>query len=80
MASELKGSQVGGPGKIVETDGGYFGGYVKPANYRENRRAPFACGGVTLRFIGESSSVMMLMERPQDSPIRFGVLAQVIGP
>jgi hypothetical protein len=24
--------------KIVETDGGYFGGYVKPANYKENRR------------------------------------------
>jgi len=39
MASELKGMTVGGPGKIVETDGGYFGGYVKPANYKENRRA-----------------------------------------
>ena len=38
MASELKGLTVGGPGKVVETDGGYFGGYVKPANYKENRR------------------------------------------
>jgi transposase-like protein len=38
MASELKGMTVGGPGKIVETDGGYFGGYIKPANYKENRR------------------------------------------
>jgi len=38
MASELKGMTVGGPGKVVETDGGYFGGYVKPANYKENRR------------------------------------------
>lgn len=38
MASELKGLMVGGPGKVVETDGGYFGGYVKPANYKENRR------------------------------------------
>jgi transposase-like protein len=38
MASELKGMTVGGPGKIVETDGGYFGGYVKPSNYKENRR------------------------------------------
>lgn len=37
MASELKGMMVGGPGKVVETDGGYFGGYIKPANYRENR-------------------------------------------
>lgn len=38
MASELKGLTVGGPGRVVETDGGYFGGYVKPANYKENRR------------------------------------------
>jgi transposase-like protein len=38
MASELKGMQVGGEGKVVETDGGYFGGYVKPANHKENRR------------------------------------------
>ena len=38
MASELKGMQVGGQGKVVETDGGYFGGYVKPANHKENRR------------------------------------------
>ena len=38
MASELKGMQVGGEGKTVETDGGYFGGYIKPANHKENRR------------------------------------------
>jgi transposase-like protein len=38
MASEMKGMTVGGPGKVVETDGGYFGGYIKPANYKENRR------------------------------------------
>jgi len=38
MASELKGMTVGGPGRTVETDGAYFGGYVKPANRRENRR------------------------------------------
>jgi hypothetical protein len=38
MASELKGMTVGGLGKVVETDGGNFGGYVKPANYKENRR------------------------------------------
>lgn len=38
MASELKGMGVGGPGRTVETDGAYFGGYVKPANHRENRR------------------------------------------
>jgi ISXO2-like transposase domain len=38
MASEVKGRIVGGEGKEVEVDGGYFGGYVKPANFRENRR------------------------------------------
>src|SRR4051812_38832737 len=30
--------QVGGAGDTVEIDGGYFGGYVKPANRKENRR------------------------------------------
>jgi transposase-like protein len=38
MASELKGMKLGGAGETVEIDGGYFGGYVKPANHRENRR------------------------------------------
>lgn len=38
MADELKGRMIGGEGKVAEVDGGYFGGYVKPANNRENRR------------------------------------------
>jgi hypothetical protein len=38
MASEMKGKMVGGVGKVVETDGAYFGGCVKPANMKENRR------------------------------------------
>jgi transposase-like protein len=38
MAEELKGRTVGGEGKIAEIDGGYFGGYVKPANLREDRK------------------------------------------
>jgi transposase-like protein len=38
MASELKGMTVGGTGRTVETDGAYFGGYVKPANHHSNRR------------------------------------------
>src|SRR6185437_4180985 len=38
MAVELKGRVVGGEVKIAEVDGGYFGGYIKPANIRENRR------------------------------------------
>jgi transposase-like protein len=38
MAEEMKGRVVGGDGKVAEVDGGYFGGYVKPSNLRENRR------------------------------------------
>ena len=38
MAEELKDRIVGGPGKVAEVDGGYFGGYVKPANNKEYRR------------------------------------------
>jgi hypothetical protein len=38
MAAELKGRTIGGEGKVAEIDGGHFGGYVKPANLKENRR------------------------------------------
>jgi transposase-like protein len=37
MSMEIRGQHLGGAGKIVEIDGGYFGGYVKPANKCENR-------------------------------------------
>ena len=37
MASEMKGRIVGGPGRTVEVDGAYFGGYVKPANLKADR-------------------------------------------
>ena len=38
MASELKGRVSAGKARSRKSDGGYFGGYVKPANFRENRR------------------------------------------
>ncbi len=38
MSEELKGRTLGGEGETVEIDGGYFGGYVKPTNLRENRK------------------------------------------
>ncbi len=38
MASAVKGMQLGGEGEAVEIDGGYFGGYLKPATTKENRR------------------------------------------
>src|SRR5258705_4232239 len=34
----MKGRIVGGEGRVAEVDGGYFGGYVKPANQKEYRR------------------------------------------
>jgi transposase-like protein len=37
MAEEMKGRVIGGEGKEAEVDGGYFGGYRKPANLAENR-------------------------------------------
>jgi transposase-like protein len=37
MAAEIKGTRVGGEGETVEIDGMYVGGYVKPANLKENR-------------------------------------------
>ena len=38
MAEELKGRVIGGEGKTAEVDGGYFGGYVKPANLHADRK------------------------------------------
>lgn len=38
MASEMKGARVGGDGETVEVDGAYFGGHIRPANLKENRR------------------------------------------
>jgi transposase-like protein len=38
MAEEMKGRMIGGNGMVAEVDGGYFGGYVKPANRREDRK------------------------------------------
>ncbi len=38
MAEEFRGRKIGGADKAAEVDGAYFGGYVKPANLKENRR------------------------------------------
>ena len=40
MATEFKGRTVGGEGVEASVDGAYFGGYVKPANRKENRASP----------------------------------------
>jgi len=36
--TEMKGRTVSGEGKTAEIDGGYFGGYVKPASFGEDRK------------------------------------------
>ncbi len=38
MSEELKGRHLGGEGHEVAVDGAYFGGYVKPANIRKDRK------------------------------------------
>jgi hypothetical protein len=38
VARRVHGINVGGEGRKAEIDGGYFGGYVKPAKHVENRR------------------------------------------
>src|SRR5580700_8964166 len=38
MSAEVRQTAIGGEGKRAEVDGGYFGGYVKPANRREDRK------------------------------------------
>ena len=43
MATEVRTQPIGGEGKRAEIDGGYFGGYVKPAiSPREPPRSPLA--------------------------------------
>ena len=37
MGAQQEAIQPGGKGEIVEIDGAYFGGYVKPENYKVNR-------------------------------------------
>jgi transposase-like protein len=63
MAEEFRGRKVGGEGKIVETDGAYFGGYVKPANYKEHRRDRRLAANQS----GKRQSVVIVRERDGSS-------------
>jgi len=38
LAEELKGRTIGYDSRVAEVDGAAFGGYVKPANFREDRK------------------------------------------
>ena len=63
MAEELRGRTLGGEGKVVEIDGGHFGGYVKPANLKDHR--------VDRRFLrnmnGKRKAVVVIRERNGNS-------------
>jgi transposase-like protein len=63
IGEDMKGRRVGGEGRIAETDGAYFGGYIKPANLREQR--------VDRRLLrnqnGKRKCVVMVRERDGNS-------------
>ncbi|MGA9796296.1 MAG: IS1595 family transposase [Rhizomicrobium sp.] len=63
MAEEMKGRTIGGAGKVAEIDGGYFGGYVKPANHIENRVDRRLAQNRT----GKRKSVIIVRERNGNS-------------
>jgi len=63
MAEEFKGRKVGGAGKVAETDGAYFGGYVRPANFKENRRDR----RLWINQSGKRQSVVIVRERNGES-------------
>jgi transposase-like protein len=69
MAEEMRGRVVGGEGKTAEIDGGYFGGYVKPANRKEDRLDRRLAENQT----GKRKVVVIVTERGGNSvPAVFG--------
>ena len=69
MAEEMKGRIVGGDGKVAEVDGGYFGGYVKPANLERTAAtvALLAIRTASARWSSSSASVAAIRFRPCSS-------------
>ncbi len=75
MAEEMRGRKIGGTGKIAEIDGGYFGGYVKPANHKENRRDRRKVANQN----GKRRAVVIVRERNGHSvPAVFGTEGQAL--
>jgi transposase-like protein len=63
MATELKGRNLGGEGKVAEVDAGYFGGYVKPANLKAHR----ADRRFAMNQSGKRKAVVVIRERNGNS-------------
>ncbi len=59
----MKGRVVGGVGKEAEVDAGWFGGYVKPANLKEERRDRRRLENQT----GKRKAVIIIRERGGNS-------------
>lgn len=75
MAEEMKGRVIGGEDKHAEVDGGYFGGYSKPANYKENRRDRRLAKNQT----GKRQVVVIVRERGGNSvPAVFKTEAEAV--
>src|SRR5260370_39028430 len=76
MGAELKGRMIGGNGKTAAIDGGYFGGYAKPANLREHRKDRRLAVNQT----GKRKVVVVVRERGgQALPGVFHSEAQALG-
>src|SRR5229473_5819591 len=73
LASEVRGINIGGEGRKAEIDGGYFGGYVKPANRIENRR------GRRLRQYQSGKRKVVVVIRERDGKTLPGVFASEVG-
>jgi transposase-like protein len=63
MALEFKGRKIGGDNKVAEVDGAYFGGYVRPANLKEDRRDRRKIANLS----GKRQSVIIVRERNGNS-------------
>jgi transposase-like protein len=76
MSQDMKGRTLGGEGVIAEVDGGYFGGYVKPANLRKDRKDRRYRENMS----GKRKVVVIVRERSGESlPGVFRSEAQAIG-
>ena len=69
MAAEVGKTAIGGAGKRAEIDGAYFGGYVKPANRREDRKDRRKAANQN----GKRKVVVIIRERGKDGKTLTGV-------
>lgn len=69
MAAEVAQTRVGGEGRKAEVDAAWFGGYIKPANRREDRKDRRKLINQT----GKRRAVVVIRERGKDGKTLPGV-------